>query len=522
MGKVIKFIATVAVLAVIAVYAPVLGTYLYLVTGISAAVGTAIATAAIAFAANFAMTALAGTPKTKIDAINFRNAVSNSFIIIGKRRQGGKLTFYHPRKTGSTHWRYFIFSAAGHRCKGVTRWYLNDEVVTVDGAGMVTSGKYANNAWLWFGRGSYTTDETPAVWRSETGGKWSTDHVGYGVAKIYFKARMTKDIVAAGMPTVSAEIEGSDEIYDPRDGTTGYSRNATLATYWWMQLPREEGGFGAATDEMPDGDLIAAWANVCDEECDDGYGGVEARYAFDSVIEAGAPPSQIRETFVICCAGSHTYSEGAFLIRPGYWEPPSYTLEERDLAAGIRVSALLEGDEVLTEASGSFVNPADNYQPAPIPTRSVASADIRQGDFDLAHITSHARGQRILEIMLRRARCEKRLTWPGNIALLETRAMQCVLADKPEYGISNYAWLIDDWSLASDFGITLQLREENAEIYEDPELLPMSASAAPDMPEDIPSEADSAASAGEVADGTYSYNAAQIKGLEDRIAALEP
>ncbi|QUT04849.1 hypothetical protein KFK14_17715 [Sphingobium phenoxybenzoativorans] len=483
-------------------------------TALATSLATALIATALSVAAGVIMQQLAGKPASaKATPINFRNSVSNSFIIIGKRRQGGKLVFYHP--VGKTE-RYFIWAAAGHRCKGVTKWFLNDEEVTVDGSGKVTSGVYANHAWLWFGRGSYDTDETPAGWRAATGGKWTIDHVGYGVAKIYAKFEMTKDVVSAGMPTMSAEIEGSDEIRDPRTGTVGYTNLATPAFYWWLAMPREEGGFGAAADEIPGDALLSAWTNICDENVDNGSGGTEKRYAFDSLIEVGAPPSQVRDTFVTCCAGGFTFSEGVFLMRPGYWVPPSMTLDERDLAGGIRVSPMLDAEAVATDVSGTFVDPEDLYQPGPIPTRRVAAADIRQVDYDLAHVTSHTRAQRILEIMLRRAQCEKRVDWPMNIAGLETRAMQTVQLGTARYGLSNYTWAIDGWSLSQDYGVALGLREENADIYAEPVLLPKQSSATPDAAEAVPLEADSAALLG----GTYGKT--DIDDIRARLDALEP
>lgn len=523
MGKVLKIVAGVALIAAAIVLTPVIGP----------AFAAQLVSIGVSLVASGIASLLAGKPSAeKPPPLNFRQAITNSFILIGKRRQGGLMIFFHPRTSGDNHFRYFIFAAAGHRCKGVARWYLNDEIVTVDGTGKVTSGVYANAAWLWFGRGTYNTDEAPANWRAETGGKWTVNHIGYGVAKIYAKFQMTEDVVQAGMPTVSAEIEGTDEIRDPRTGTVGYTDLAIPAFYWWLALPREEGGFGAAPDEIPDDALLSAWTNICDEDVPLAAGGTEKRYTFDSRIETGAAPSQIRQTFVECIAGTFTYSEGKFLLRPGYWTPPSLTLQEEDLAGEIAVDAFLEGDEVANEVNGTYVDPDTLYQPQPIPTRSVASPDVRQVSFDLAHITSHTRGQRILEIMLRRAQCEKRVAWPMNIAGLETRAMQAVQLATARYGLSNYAFVIDGWGLSPAFDVELSLREENAEIYDwsTADEKTKAGVAAPDTAAPIPiraqtavvaTTADMATASGELNDGTFVYTAAQVKTLEDRIAALE-
>lgn len=468
MGKIVKGVLALGIAVGAAFAAPYLGPIIGKLLGggaLAMKVGTAIASVAVALVAGMAMKMLAGMPSSRAQPINFRQAIGNSWIIIGKRRAGGQMVFVHGRKDGKKHYRYFIFASAGHRCSGVTRWWLNDEVVTVDGAGKVTSGAYANAAWLWFGRGQYDVDETPSGWRAETGGKWTDNHVGYGVGKIYAKFELTDKVIETGMPTVSAEIEGSDEIVDPRTGVAGHTDLAIPAFYWWMRLPREEGGFGADADEIPDDTLLSAWTNICDEDVPLAGGGTEKRYTFDSLIETGSEPSKVRQTFEICCAGTFCQSEGQFMLRPGYWVPATTQLLERDLAAPFSVPLLTPSEEYATEVNGTFVDPGMNYQPQPIPTRRVTADNVRQLDFDLAHVTSHTRGQRILEIMLRRAQCEKRVNWTMNIAGLAIVPMQTVTLSTTRYGLSNYAWVVDSWGLQQDFSVPLQLREENSDIY---------------------------------------------------------
>ncbi|AJP72265.1 phage tail protein [Sphingomonas hengshuiensis] len=494
MGKVVKVVALIGLAVGATLLSPALGAALVKLgasigIGISTAVATAIASVVVATVIGLAMQALAGTPSAaKPSPINFRQAVGNSWIVIGLRRVGGQLIFFHPRKSGKDHYRYFIFAAAGHRCAGHTGWYLNDEQVTVDGSGMVTSGPYANAAWLWFGRGQYDVDETPSGWRAETGGKWPVDHVGYGIGKIYAKFKMTDAVVEAGLPTISAIVQGTDEIRDPRTGDTGWTDLAVPAFYWWMQLPREEGGFGATDDEIPDDDLLAAWTNICDEDVPLAEGGTEKRYTFDALIETGSEPSKVRQTFELCCAATAADIGGVYHMRPGYWVGPSATLLERDLTAGFKLPLLGDPQQYATEVTGTYIDPASNYQSQPVPTRSVESDSIRQLNYDLAHISSHTRGQRILEIMLRRALCERRLSWPMNIQGMAITPMQVVQCDTQRYSLSNYAFVVDDWKLAQDFGIGLELREENEDVYSWTTAmeLPKSGTATPEVAEPIP------------------------------------
>ncbi|MHA0333654.1 Hint domain-containing protein [Sphingomonas aquatilis] len=463
MGKVLKAVAIIAVAVAVAYFAPQISAALVsagLSTATAAAITTTLVSTAIAAAVTTGISLLAGKPSTGGASPSvFRQSISNSFIIYGKRRVGGLLIFFHPI---GKDWRYFVIAVAGHRCKGVVRWWLNDEEVTVDGAGKVTSGKYANNAWLWFYRG---TDDQAAhpTFVAETQGKWSANHRGRGTALIYAKFKMTDDVVQSGMPNITAEVEGKDDVLDPRTGVRGYTRNAALIFYDWLAMAREEGGFGAYDDEI-DWDWVAAQAGVADEFVDT-PDGPERRYEFDSYIQTGAAPSEVRDTFVTCCAGAFTYSGGKMLMRPGYYVPPSAQLKEQDLAGPITVPALLAGDQMSNEVTGTYIEP-DKYQPGDVPTRSLYSTDVRQASFDLPHITSIYRGQRLLEIFLRKAQAERRCSWPMNIMGIAISTLDTVQLGTARYGLSNYAFQVVNWGLNQDFSVGLQLEETSPEIYE--------------------------------------------------------
>lgn len=446
-----------------AVYAPQLSAALVsagLSTTAAAAI-TAVASFAVTAAASYAISLTATKPSTASTPSVFRQAVSNSFIIYGKRRVGGLLSFYHPI---GKDYRYYVIGVAGHRCKGVTRWYLGDDVVSVDGAGKVTSGTYANNAWLWFARG---TDDQAAnsTFVAETQGKWTANHRGRGAALIYAKFKMVDAVVQAGMPNITAEVEGKDDVIDPRTGVAGYTRNAALIFYDWMRLAREEGGFGAYDDEIDD-DWVSAQANVCDESCVLPDGSTEARYEMDCYITTGAAPSEVRDTLVTCCAGSFTYTGGKMLMRPGYYVPPSATLLESDLASAINVPALLAGDQTATEMTGTYVDPTNLYQPRDVPSRITDSDDVRQSSMDLPHITSGTRAQRILEIALRKSQAERRVTWPMNIVGIGVATLDTVQLATARYGLSNYSFQVASWGLSQDFSVVLQLEETSPDIFE--------------------------------------------------------
>lgn len=471
MGKVLRVVATIAIAVGIAVLAAPTGGLSLALAGalsVSATVASAVIATGLSLIAGLAMQAIAGKPSTAGSTSSpqtFRQSITNARILYGRRRAGGVIVFFHPRTVGKKFYRYFVVAITGHRCKGVVQFMLNDEVVSVDGSGKVTSGPYANAAWLWFERG----DENAAAnstFTSECAPKWTTAHRGRGVSKLYAKFEMTDAVVGAGFPNMTVIVDGKDDIRDPRTGAAGFTRNAIAVFYDWLGMPREEGGFGAYADEMPDDAWLSAQANVCDEQVPLRAGGSEERYAFDSLIEVGSAPADIRQTFVTCCAGTYTYSGGRHLMRPGYWVPVTATLEEDDLAGPISVPLLADEGEIATEVSGTFIDPSTLYQPQPVPTRSVSSVDIRQADYDLPHVTSHPRGQRILEIMLRRANGELRVNWPMNVVGIGVAAMDTVQLATARYGLSNYSFSVDSWGLSQDFGVALSMKQEDPEFYD--------------------------------------------------------
>lgn len=438
-------------------------------TATAVAIATAVIGLTLSIGLSLAFRALGvGAPSAKQQVGPpqvFRQSISDSFIIYGKRRVGGLLVFFHPRQSGDNHYRYFVVAVAGHRCQGVVSWHLNDEEVTVDGSGKVTSGKYANAAWLWFQRG-LASETANATFVSECGGKWTSAHKGNDTAAIYAKFLLTDDVVQAGMPNITAVIEGRDEIRDPRTGTTGYSRNGPMTFYDWLQIPREEGGFGAYPDEIPDDTWQSAQANVADETVNG-----SPRYCIDAVLTTGAAPGEVRDALIVNMAGSYAYVQGKHLMRPGYWVPVSATLSEDDLAAGIQVSAFATSDAAANEVQGTYISATDGYQGMPFTTQSVAATDILQMEVDLAFTTNKDQADRVARIMLNRAQCEKTVVWPGNISLLGTRALDTVQLASTRYGLDNYAFSIANWGLSADYGVVLQLREENEEIYADGSLV---------------------------------------------------
>ena len=94
---------------------------------------------------------------------------------------------------------------------------------------------------------------------------WTSKHLGAGVASIAFKIKFDKDLIAS-IPSVNLVLEGKDDIYDPRDGTTGYSTNSILCLLDYLTNPIYGTGYNINTHINIDS--FISEANYCDELLD--------------------------------------------------------------------------------------------------------------------------------------------------------------------------------------------------------------------------------------------------------------
>src|SRR5690606_8126387 len=103
------------------------------------------------------------------------------------------------------------------------------------------------------------------------------------------------DAFPGGIPNITVDIEGKDDILDPRTGTRGYSENPALclADYLAHATFGIGAGIGAA-DGIEAASLIEA-ANICDETVPLASGGSERRYICNGVVSLSEPPKAIIE-----------------------------------------------------------------------------------------------------------------------------------------------------------------------------------------------------------------------------------
>ena len=254
--------------------------------GVSSAFGLFAIGLGVNMATSLALNAL--TPKPKLRGanrgyqVNSRGSALDHQIIYGKMRVGGAVVY--DESTGDNNKLFHrIIAVAGHEVESFDKIYLNDEVVTLDSNGNVTSpAKYVKNGlkrvrqlnssgeyeWVYqastnylvrfkFHNGSPTqAADTNLVAESE---HWTSEHKLSGIAYMYVRLEHDADAFPNGMPTITAEVKGK-KVYNPATSTTAWSDNPALCLRDYLTS-----SYGLKEEDANiDDTLVNSAVTVCD------------------------------------------------------------------------------------------------------------------------------------------------------------------------------------------------------------------------------------------------------------------
>ena len=402
--------------------------------------------------------------------VTTRQPISPWRLIYGRTRVGGVVTYKHIN-AGHTFY-YAVLTFAGHPCEAIDEIYFNDELVPLDGSGNAI-GKYADHVTIEKSLGNESGQPFPNL-VTASDGEWSDAHRQTGHTKIYIVLAANNDLFPSGLPNITAVIRGKNDIYDPRDGSVGWSDNPALciANY----LTDSVRGLGAAYASAIDETALIAAANVCDETVTLADGTTEKRYTCNGSITLAEKPVDILPKLASSMAGYVTKIGATWGVHAGAYETPTLTLGEGDLAGPIAWQALVSRRESCNGVKGIYAEPGNLWQPADFP--AVVSDTARAEDNDeaiwhdlrLEFTDSGTMAQRIAKIDLLRTRQPLTVSFPGKLACFRAQPGKTVYLTIDKYGWSAKPFFVQEgrFSVNADgtLGYHLSLRETAAAIYD--------------------------------------------------------
>ncbi|MGO4304184.1 phage tail protein [Cupriavidus sp. RAF12] len=294
---------------------------------------------------------------------------------------------------------------------------------------------------------------------------WSWDHRMRGVCYLYVRLEFDIDLFPNGLPNIKALVRGK-RLYDPRTGTTSWSANWGLCVYDYL---RDERGFGCVDSDIDLSTIVSA-ANVSDEGVSL-VGDWQYRYRCNGIVMSDKSPRDNLAELTTASGGAVAIAGGVFRVFAGAYDIPTVTLTESDLRGAVRVQARASRKDLFNVVKGTFINPANNWQPSDFPAVSNSIYAAQDGeviprDIELPFTTDTIMAQRLAKIILERSRQGIVVEFPAKMSAFQLTAYSTVKLTLAKFGWANKVFRVMSWKMSDDGGIDLVLNEEAAAVYD--------------------------------------------------------
>lgn len=402
--------------------------------------------------------------------ISVRQPVAPGQIVYGRQRKGGTMVFLHEApdpfdpNNESLH---IVIVLAAHRVKSIGAVWFDGEQAT-DAAG-TPIGRYVNKLEVEKRLGDVNQTAFSRL-MTYLPAYWTQFHRLRGLAAVYLRLPFDPDVYPNGVPNITVDIEGKDDIQDPRTGIGGYTANAALCLADYMAHPRFGLGAAIEAENGIDTARLIASANICDEVVATVGGLTERRYTCNGVITLDQTPKTVIEAMLTPMAGTCGWQGGKWHLFAGGYEPPVLTFTDDDVAGeGWQMQTRVSMAENFNAVRGQFVSPENDWQPDDFPAYESAAyltednGEKRWSDITLPFTISSATAQRLAKIHLERQRRQFTLSMTGKLSTWRATVGDTVLITRSRWGFSAKPFEVR--------GVTLGVQGDGGNQYLAPEFL---------------------------------------------------
>lgn len=304
--------------------------------------------------------------------------------------------------------------------------------------------------------------------------EWTPAHRLLGVAYTYIRLSYRATLFPQGLTNITAQIKGR-EVYDPRDGSTGFSENPALCLRDY--LLNDEFGVGLPAASVPD-TYVNALANIADEEIT-GLPGTDSRYRISASFDEGARARDVIETFLLSMNATGVWMGGQFIMTGGAYSSPDLDLDENDITGPIQVTTRESVRDRYNRVTGVHLRegdgPVSHGAVEYLPLSSDAFREQDNGEeltlnYDLPWTPTAMIARRIARVQLLRSRQEVSVS-----ATFGLRAASAIIKGGLRLSVERYGWTNKEFEVVSwEFtvgqtgapGVVLQLRETSSVVWD--------------------------------------------------------
>lgn len=295
---------------------------------------------------------------------------------------------------------------------------------------------------------------------------WRQEQIGRGLSFVRLSFKYDAEKFPSGIPDVRFVVRGRSDVYDPRNGASGYSANTALLILWYLRN----------RCAIPDDEIIfesfASAANVCDETVIGPDSKDTRRYFAGAVIGADEKRNTVLDNLLSACAGTLIRVGGRWSLQVGaYYGPADFTINEDMVIGTVEGTTEVSNSDAINTMRGTFVDPAQAWAETDYPEVAIQDWIATDGgelaeSQSFAYVTDAYLAQRLANISLRRRRSGGSLAVPLNFNGYNCRPGRAVKVDLPSLNILG-EFMITDWTMGAADACKVTLKPYEQAIFDD-------------------------------------------------------
>jgi len=411
--------------------------------------------------------------------VEYSDTVAPRRIVYGENKISG-MNVIPAIVTGSKgEYLHQVLALVGHEVNAINTVYFNDEALTLDGSGNVTSSSFAGKASVrkYTGTSTQTVDSILNAAITE----WDSDHRGRGIAYLALQYTFDQEVYRNGKPDVTCIVQGK-KCYDPRLDTSPGANptNATYAAYTTNPAlclaDYLMASYGLSEDgTRVDWASVVTAANICDENVAIPGSTTQKRYTCNLVLEATAEFENNIQALTQAMMGACYYSGGKWRMAAGAWSSSAFSITEDDIIGQVTVQTAQsrKREGYYNAVRGQFVDKDRNYQPVEFEPILNSTYEAEDGERIYTEVAFPAcnnqyEAQRNAIILSRQSRRQKTVQVVCSLNAYKIRPFETGTVTIAEVGWTNQTVRCIGWKFRPEPAIELTLIEAASSDYSDP------------------------------------------------------
>lgn len=372
-------------------------------------------------------------------------------VIYGRARVGGQVAYIEATGTDNE-FLDVIYIIASHPINLVIGYYIGDT--------LSTDPKYSGLVTL---QSNLTGDGNLLPIISANTSLDPARHKFEGLSYVYARYKYNKEAFS-GQPALSVEILGKNDIYDPRDLSTGFSKNSALCTRDWLinylGADNLDDSWNAAADDC---DTLVAAAD----------GATEPRFELSGTITLSGSRIESLAKLTVNSGVIPRYEQGVWGAVIQKYEAPAVdaSFDENDLISDIQVQTGSSKQDKINTVKGSFISAANNYEQIEYPvleSENYVTTDLEVLDrtIDYPMVASGTQCRRLSKITLEKSRFGLIVSGIFRFSIWQYPVGSTIKFSYSRFGWTDRIFRIVSREIDGLSGVSVVLREDSPEIYD--------------------------------------------------------